>query len=360
MANVQRRSNQYVELRRLSSNNRQGAQKSTGQPPLYLYNDDDGTFSAITSEYVKASTFKRWMFTLVCLLILVLAMVAGLLVGYHYFVILHPGMIGLKNVFNTTNATNNNSDAVLLLRDELRRINEAKANDGEAIQLLKGELKEISDNFLAMFETRANAVSNNSEAVLLLRDELKRINEAKANDSEAIQLLRDELKRINQAKANDSEAIQREEMKGAKQLATAPKEQLEIEEACSNAWVLDTESRGVEVRSGDRCDNKVPRQSSDWHGPGWYRFSNGRMATKEEFNSEYRCGGISPVGLNDDVHPEIGISQNVSATVCGYWHKGFCFGSKQIYIARCFNNDLIYWLPNYDWCGRYCAVKNES
>ena len=60
-------------------------------------------------------------------------MVAGLLVGYHYFII-HPGMIGLKNVFNTTSVTNNNSDAVLLLRDELKRINEAKANDSEVRQ----------------------------------------------------------------------------------------------------------------------------------------------------------------------------------------------------------------------------------
>merc|ERR1711892_872397 len=93
-------------------------------------------------------------------------------------------------------------------------------------------------------------------------------------------------------------------------------------------------------------------ESSDWQGPGWYRFPNfGRIP--ENKPETLRCN-TRATGWIDGTHPtDIGVAKNLK--ICFHWAGNGCFWSNSASVINC-GNFYMYNLENTPAChSRYCS-----
>jgi hypothetical protein len=99
-------------------------------------------------------------------------------------------------------------------------------------------------------------------------------------------------------------------------------------------------------------------QSDDWIVPGWYSFG-GQMP--DSCIDQFHCDTQIPIWFNG-IHPPVGASNPVNATVCAQYPVGSCCGwSSQIQVKGCNltgSVTYVYFLTatpsNLAYCGEPC------
>ena len=102
-------------------------------------------------------------------------------------------------------------------------------------------------------------------------------------------------------------------------------------------------------------------KSSDWQGPGYYRFlepAGTRLATG--YPDPKHCGAMFPGWTRDSSHPEeVGEIKNM--IVCYDVHENCpgcgCYGQTEISVTNC-DGFYVYWLVDMDkFPGKYCGAS---
>ena len=104
----------------------------------------------------------------------------------------------------------------------------------------------------------------------------------------------------------------------------------------------------------------IIEKSSDWQGPGYYRFlepAGTQLATG--YPDVKRCGAMYPGWTRDSSHPEE-VGEIKSMLVCYDVHENCpgcgCQGDTEISVTNC-DGFYVYWLVDMDFLpGRYCGA----